>query len=148
MYNTILVPTDGSDAAEDAARHAMELASAFDATVHALYVVDNRYAWADSGAIPVLLETLEETGKEATDSIKELGERNGVTVTTTVEHGSPPRQILDHAAEHGIDLIVMGSHGRTGLERTLIGSVTEKTVRSSSTPVLVVKRSDNAVYTV
>lgn len=139
MYSTILVPTDGSDAAEDAARHALELGDRFGATVHALYVVDDRYSWMDSGSMPAIIDALEDTGTDATDSITAMAEPRDVPVITTVEHGAPSVRISDYADKHGIDLIVMGSQGKTGLERALIGSVTEKTMRIADSPILVVK---------
>lgn len=139
MYDTILIPTDDSEAAVDAARHGIVIAERFDARIHTLYVVDDRYEWMEASTIPALIEAMEEEGTNATDAIVALGGEHDMTVTADVRHGPPPQVIADYAGEHDIDLIVMGSHGKTRLERTLIGSVTEKTVRLAETPVLIVK---------
>ncbi len=141
MYDSILVPTDGSDAAEVAARHAMILAAQFDATVHALYVVDDRYKWMDAGTLPAVLDTMEETGTAATRQVATISDDMDadIDVITAVEHGTPSQKIRDYADDQDIDVIVMGSHGRTGVERALLGSVTENTIRIVDTPVLVVK---------
>ncbi|WP_211312322.1 universal stress protein [Halarchaeum salinum] len=143
MYDRILVPTDGSPESEDAIDEAMELAELTDATVVALYVVDT----SDYSALPeskwsALQEELYAEGEEAVAAVAERGEAAGVEVEELVVEGSPNEVILDTASEEDCDAIVMGTHGRSGVERFLLGSVTEKVVRHSEIPVLVVRVSE------
>lgn len=139
-YDRILVPTDGSEAASDAVDEALELAESFDAEVHVLYVVDTRLTHTILGG--EVVEKLEREGEEATGEIVERAEESGLETRREVIEGAPSEAILNYAEENGIDLIVMGTHGRTGLEKAVIGSVTEKVVRKSSTPVMTVRSGD------
>ncbi|MDG5820337.1 universal stress protein [Natronococcus sp. A-GB7] len=151
MYDTILVPTDGSDTAEYAVEHAIDLAEKYDADVHALYVVD-------TSAIDVSLGTeqvdrirqgkfgdmpeLEQRANEATGVVAAKAEAHDISVTEAVVAGQPHKQISSYAADNDVDLIVMGSAGRSGVRRALLGSVAERTLRSTKIPVLVVDRED------
>ena len=139
MYDEILVPTDGSAAAERAIEHAIDLAARYDARLHAFYVVDTSAYAALEGAGSSVVEALEEQGNEAVDDIVEAGEAAGVAVERVVRQGSPHRSILEYVDEADVDLVVMGTHGRQGLDRYLLGSVTERVVRSSPVPVLTVR---------
>jgi nucleotide-binding universal stress UspA family protein len=134
MYDDILVPTDGSRGAKPALEHGVEIASQWDATLHALYVVDTRLA--RSGP---LLETLRDEGRGAVRDVEVAGTQAGLTVVTEVIEGNPHEEILDYVSEHGIDMVVMGTHGRTGLDRVVMGSVAERVVRRSPVPVLTVR---------
>jgi nucleotide-binding universal stress UspA family protein len=137
MYRNVLVPTDGSEAADRALTRALELARAFDASVHVLYVVEPlQTAEYDAGAI---YDALRAEGEEATGAAAERVREADLPVETAVEVGTPHTTILEYTGEHGIDLVVMGTHGRTGLDRYLLGSVTEKVVRLSDVPVLTVR---------
>ena len=140
MYDTILVPTDGSDGARAALGHALDLATTFDATVHTLFVVEQVYA-ADVGTERIL-EAMRAEGTRAVEQFAERAEAAGVASVSDVRTGTPHREILDYVEEHDVDLVVMGTHGRTGLDRYLLGSVTEKVVRLSDVPVLTVPRPD------
>lgn len=143
MYQDILLPTDGSEGVEDAIEECIDLAELTDATVHALYVVDNR----DYGTVPDaewagLQEALETQGERAVEAIAERANRSDIATVTAIKEGSPSDQIIDYAASEDIDLIVMGTHGRSGLERMLIGSVTENVIRQTSVPVHIVRVED------
>ena len=139
MYDTILIPTDGTDSVQPAIEHALNLAETYDATLHTLYVVDERsYAMMDVRT-DLIIEALETEGQNAIETIRERAESVGLSVETTVETGNPYRSILEYAEKNDIDLIVMGTHGRRGLDRYLLGSVTEKVIRSSDVPVLTVR---------
>jgi nucleotide-binding universal stress UspA family protein len=142
MYDDILVPTDGSEEVETAIEHALELAGTYDATIHALYVVDDSRGGAGLMAADTASATseLRTIGEEAVDTIATRGEEHGLTVTTEVREDLPHEGILDYAEEHGIDLLVMSSRGRSGVSRFVFGSVTERVVRLSGRPVLVVSR--------
>ncbi|WP_323192575.1 universal stress protein [Halostella sp. PRR32] len=135
-FDTILVPTDGSEPAYAAADHGIELASRTDAALHVLHVVDLTGVWADVDATAVL-DALEEAGQRAVDDVVErASEADLESVEASVSSGTPASGIVDYADDHDVDLIVMGTHGRTGLDRYLLGSVAEKIVRVSDIPVL------------
>lgn len=142
MYDVILLPTDGSEGTQRAVDHAIQLASEHDAALRVLHVVN-------LGAIPPevgadrIAEALEAGGETAIADVIDRAEAAGVTdVSGVVEHGSPHREILDYAEANDVSLIVMGTHGRTGLDRYLLGSVAERVVRLSETPVLTVRQTE------
>jgi nucleotide-binding universal stress UspA family protein len=144
MYDTILVPTDGSEHADAAIERALDLAERYGATLHALFVVDTSYPYADFETPPVnwsaVTDAMEGQGEAATATVRERADERGVSIETEVRQAtSVHRMILDYADEHDVDLIVMGTRGRKGLDRYLLGSVTEKVVRLSDVPVLTVK---------
>lgn len=135
MYSDILIPTDGSPGAQEAIEHGLEIAQQYEATVHALYVVDTRVS--RSGP---LLESLQLEGRKAVRDLEVAGTQAGLTVVTEVVEGVPPQEILEYSATQGIDLIVMGTQGRTGVDRFVMGSVAERVVRHSPVPVLMVRK--------
>ena len=143
MYDAILVPTDGSPAAERAIDHAIEFATTFDATVHALYVVDVALYSSLEAGVDAVIEALEREGEEAVAEIGTRCAEAGVDSESAVLVGTVHRAIHDYVDEHDIDLVVMGTHGRRGVERFLLGSVTERTVRTSPVPVLTVSGNDD-----
>lgn len=144
MFDRILVPTDGSDGVEPAVATAIELAAAHDAELHALYVVDQPTTVSGTGegvpGLDNLLDELAAEGREATGSIADRAADRGVEATTAVRRGNPNDDILDYASERDVDAIVLGTHGRTGVKRALLGSVTENVVRHAEVPVLTVPR--------
>jgi nucleotide-binding universal stress UspA family protein len=138
MYDRILLPTDGSDAGvEVSLRHAIAQAQAFGATLHILYVTDSDISDSSS-----FMGEKSPAGKGATKRVKDRAEERGVKTETAVVQGEPEEEIVDYARKQAIDLIVMGTHGRTGISRVLEGSVTEEVVRKSRKPVLAVERKD------
>ena len=143
-FERILVPTDGSDGALVASDRAIDLASATGATLHVVHVVDPYLL--DTQVDPSqLLETLEDVGEQAVEAVETRASEAGVSdVETELLTGNPHRAIVDYADENDVDCIVMGTHGRTGLERYLLGSVTERVVRLADAPVLSVKQSPPA----
>ncbi|POG54904.1 universal stress protein [Haloferax marisrubri] len=142
MYSEILVPTDGSKAAERAIDHALDLAKTYDARIHALYVVDTSiYTSLDAGA-DVVIDALEREGDAATRHVSEAAEEAGIEVQAEVVTGTAYRSIREYIDDHAIDLVVMGTHGRTGLSHYLLGSVTERVVRTSPVPVLTIRLDD------
>lgn len=137
----ILVPTDGSTGSERAAEHACALADAFDATVHALAVVDvQSMAAGGTGAlaVPDILDSLEERRSNDVDRVSEYADDYGLDFESRVAEGTPQRAICDYADERDADLIAMGTHGREGVKRFFLGSVTERTVREGEAPVLAI----------
>jgi nucleotide-binding universal stress UspA family protein len=144
MYSEILVPTDGSPASDAAIEHAVDLAEKYGARLHALYVVDGAaYSSLEAGA-EVVVEALESEGKEATQRVVEAAGDDGVDCVTHVTSGTAYQSIHDYVDEHDVDVVVMGTHGRQGLDRYLLGSVTERVVRTSDVPVLTVRQSTDA----
>lgn len=138
MYEEILVPTDGSEASLDAVDEAAELADEQGARIHVLYVLDLTML-ADADSVTVV-DAMEASGEEAIEQARTRARETGVeAVEASVQRGTPYRAILEYADENDIDLVVMGTHGRTGLNRLLLGSVTEKLVRLSPVPVLTVR---------
>lgn len=143
MYDTVLVPTDGSQAMETVIEHAAEIATHRGASVHVLYVVDDRaFLTLDEDRIPDVTDSLRSEGERATDAIEETLTSDGIEVVTEIRQGSPAEEILAAADECGADLIVMGSHGDDPM-RDLLGSVSQKVVTLSSTPVLTITISGN-----
>ncbi|QLG61708.1 universal stress protein [Halorarum salinum] len=139
MYDRILVPTDGSPAADAAVEHAITIAERFGATLHALYVIDaTAYSSLEAGS-QMVAEALEEEGDAAVDRIAEAAAAADIPVVESVVSGTAYRSILEYADEHDIDLVVMGTHGRRGIDRYLLGSVTERVVRTADQPVLTVR---------
>ncbi|AGN02731.1 universal stress protein UspA-like protein [Salinarchaeum sp. Harcht-Bsk1] len=140
MYDTIVVPTDGSEGPCRAVEQAYRLAAAFDATVHALYVVDETFP--AHSHYDVVRENMEDTGESAVERI-ESNAPEGVTVEKVFLTGVPHEEIIAYAEDHDADLIAMGTNGRTGLSRFVAaGSTTERVVRASPVPVLTARRDD------
>ncbi|WP_058996118.1 universal stress protein [Haloarcula sp. CBA1127] len=141
-FDDILLPTDGSSGAEAAIEPAGALASATDATVHLVSVVDTRSLGVDVGS-SVIVDELESVATDAVENTSDrLSEMGVETVETAIAHGVPYRTILDAIEEADADLVVIGTHGRTGIDRYLLGSVAEKLVRTSPVPVMTVRASD------
>lgn len=138
-FNKILIPTDGSDYTKVAIDKGLSLAKLIGAEVTALYVLDQT-AFVnipmDSTTLNIYT-LLEEEGKTAVQYVKDAGEEMGIHVDTIIEDGSPVKSIIDRSK--GFDLIVMGTLGRTGMSKLLMGSVAEKVVRHASCPVMVVR---------
>ncbi len=140
MYDEILVPTDGSPASDAAIEHAIDLAKQYGGRIHALYVVDGAaYSTLEAGS-EIVIEALESEGKEATGRVADVATDAGIESVTSVTTGTAYRSITDYVDDNDIDLIVMGTHGRRGLDRYLLGSVTERVVRTSDVPVLTVRQ--------
>jgi len=142
MYDTILVPTDGSDHAERAVEHGAVLAEAFDATLQLLTVVDIEAAAGPFSAGGVDEAYIEDRTADEREALAERADSLSVPVETAVETGQPAEGILDYVDDEGVDLVVMGTHGRSGLRRYLTGSVAERVVRLSPVPVLTVRATE------
>lgn len=139
---SVLVPTDGSAGAAAAADHAIGLAGAAEAALHIVHVVDSSSL---HGAVDVasVFEALEEAGQQAVDEIVERAEAADLrSIEASVLAGIPSSAIVEYADERDVDCIVMGTHGRTGLDRYLLGSVTERVVRLADVPVISVKAQE------
>lgn len=139
MFETILVPTDGSEGMAPVIEQASGLAEAHDAELHFVNAVHT----VAYGNLPLdtSLKSVSSMLFEEAESAVERAERQATTdrFESAVVEGQPSRKILEYARENDCDLVVMGTHGRGGLDRLLLGSVAERVVRSSKIPVLTVR---------
>ncbi|WP_423743203.1 universal stress protein (plasmid) [Haladaptatus sp. SPP-AMP-3] len=140
MYGEILVPTDGSPEIEDAIAEALDLAAFTGGRIHAVSVVDTReYSTLSDAKWLTIERDRTERGESAIADVRKRADERDVPVETELMRGIPHEEILDYADENDIDLVVMGTHGRSGVEHFLNGSVTEKVIRNSTLPILVVR---------
>jgi nucleotide-binding universal stress UspA family protein len=150
MFERILIATDGSKFGEKAAKVGIELAKLSGGKVIVVYVADISKYISSAGLIPPfggvspdaidnVVASIREAGEKATHQVTELARASGVTSETLIVEGNPPSEILRIAEDEKIDTIVMGSIGKTGLEKFLMGSVAEKVVHNSKLPVLIVR---------
>lgn len=139
LFKKILIPTDGSEYTKAAIEKGIHLAKLCDAKVTAIYVVDQTsfINFPMDSTIVNVYSLLEKEGNDALDYIKEKGQELGVEVTTKMEEGSPVKKIVEASKDH--DIVVMGTLGRTGMSKLLLGSVAERVVRHAYCPVLVVR---------
>ncbi len=144
MFKHILVPVDGSPTSDQAIAKAAGLAKAFGSAVTAIYVVDpypftgvgTDYAYGQAQ----YLSAATAEANEAVKAAKEAFEAAGVAVTTAVVEGHAVyKGILESAEARGADLIVMGSHGRRGLEKLMLGSVAQRVLSHAHLPILIVR---------
>jgi nucleotide-binding universal stress UspA family protein len=157
MYAKVLVPLDGSEVSEQALAHAQSVARAFGARVYLLQVISlsHEYEAVRGGGDESLtaLEYARDTAREITAARQTRAEaylaamatrleETGIQVDTSVRQGSALDNITDFVEVTGIDLIVMSTHGRGGLQRLLVGSVTDRVIRSSHVPVLAIPPVD------
>jgi nucleotide-binding universal stress UspA family protein len=134
----VLVPTDGSKGSERALADAIDLAAATGATLHVLTVVETRSLGFDARSM-IKDEDLEADATELVSEAAEKAEATLSDVRTAIEHGQPYREIQSYIEANDVDLVAMGTHGRTDFSRYLLGSVANKLVRSSPVPVLTVR---------
>ncbi|WP_411967465.1 universal stress protein [Haloferax sp. YSSS75] len=138
MFDTIVIATDGSASVRRGVRVAVDLADRFDATVHALYVVDaGDVETAPERLRDEMRDALHERGEEA---LADVQSETGREVTFAVREGRPAAEISNYAREVDCDLVAMGTRGRHGENRFLIGSVAERVVRTCPVPVLTVRQ--------
>ncbi len=144
MYKHILIPVDGSTTSLLAVSKAAELAKIFGSSVTAVYVVDP-YPFTGVGADfaygqAQYLSAATAEANAALESVRKIMDEAGLPVTTVVGEGHAVHEGIVRVLESsGADLIVMGSHGRRGLEKLMLGSVTARVLRSVHVPVLVVR---------
>jgi nucleotide-binding universal stress UspA family protein len=153
-YTHILVPTDGSDRALRALEEAVTIGGLANATIHVLYVVDDATIAelaTDAGLDDVsfdadvnrLFDRFEVVGEHAIEEIKSAAAEQRVDVITEIRRGIPDEEILAYVDENDIDMVVMGTHGRRGVQRYLLGSTTERVLRRASIPVLAVHEGND-----
>lgn len=144
MYDAILVPTDGSEGMATTMKHAVEMAQNHDAAVHGLSVIDERkYQSLPQERQAEARETMEKRAERAVEEVAEQAEESGLDVVTAVRTGIPAQRVLEYARQTDIDVIVIGTHGRSDHERYVrLGSVTQRVVENASVPVFVVHIGD------
>jgi nucleotide-binding universal stress UspA family protein len=142
----ILVATDFGEAADNALVYGRELATRFDATLHVLHVAENVYITAFGAETyasfaPDLQRDLEQNAQRRLhDAVLDSDGSGPTTVPVVMTSSSPAFAIVDYAREHGIDLVIMGTHGRGALGHILMGSVAERVVRLAPCPVLTIRQ--------
>lgn len=141
MYERILVPTDGSRAAERASHFGFALAEAYNTTVHALHVIDTGEKGWDEAPTD-FKDARRQEGKDLTNQVADGARARGLTVKTNVQPGVPAEVIQEYTAANDVDLITMGTHGRTGLAKYLLGSTAATIVRTAPIPILTVREHD------
>ena len=145
--NRILVPVDFSAHSVKAVRYATMLANKFGARVSLLHVIEDPFvtgAWQAEAFVPNIPELLNDLTKAAHAQLGDMKKNlaaHGFIVETDVITGQPARAIVDHASTGGFDMIVMGTHGRTGLSHALMGSVAERVVQKAPCAVLTVREA-------
>ncbi|WP_299331527.1 universal stress protein [Haloplanus sp.] len=138
MYEEVLLPTDGSESMDVVVDHAAEVAARRDATVHVLYVIDDRsFLTLQDGMQTDVENELRTEGETATAAVADRLDDAGVTVRTVIRKGDPGEEVLAYTEESGVDLVVMGTHG-DDYQRTMLGSVSQKVVTMADVPVLTV----------
>ena len=143
MFDRIVIATDGSDSVKRAVDVALDLAARFDASVHALYVIDVGEVESSPDEVRTdLRNALDSQGEVALDAVVDAAEAvdADLDVTTELREGRPAAVITDAAREFDADVVVTGTRGRHGENRFLIGSVAERVVRTCPVPVLTVRQ--------
>lgn len=138
MIENVVIATDGSESGTRARAVALDLANRFGATIHALYVVDTDEV--DSAPEAISADLHSALRAQAETALSAVSDRTDREVVTAVREGRPEVEITTYAREHGIDLVAIGTRGRHGEHRFLLGSVAEAVVRTCPVPVLTVRQ--------
>ena len=144
MFDRILFPTDGGDGAEAAFDHVLDLAADHGATVHVLNVADTTHDSVTRVGRDVV-DVLEREGEEVVEAAADRAADRDVETVTAVLQGGVAETVVTYADEREMDVIAMPTRGRTGLDRLLLGSTTERIVRRSTVPVLSLRPDDEPV---
>ncbi|WP_440992219.1 universal stress protein [Haloarchaeobius baliensis] len=142
MFDTVVIATDGSESVKRAVSVALDLSERFDATVHALYVIDASEVESSPESVrDQFREALEESAEEA---LEDVAAGTDLPVQTAIREGRPAAEICAFAREVDADVVATGTRGRHGENRFLIGSVAERVVRTCESPVLTVRQLQEA----
>ncbi len=144
MYQHVLIPTDGSELAERAVRHGLSLAKFVGAKVTVIIVEERLPAWMSIARVPEAVaqyaKQIKQHAASAVDRAANVAKQAGVPCDTIqMDHVQPYEAIIATATDRGCDLIVMASHGRSGLSAVVLGGVTNKVLMHTKVPVLVVQ---------
>ncbi len=146
MFKKILIATDGSEHTKKAVAHAIKLAKLAGAELHVVYVMDIKTDYGPKSYLSTdismegLRNFLRQEGNEATEYVEALAGKEDLKTRKWIVEGHPAEEIMKLAEEQSVDLIVMGTLGRSGIEKFLLGSVADKVIRNSSIPVLTVRK--------
>ena len=150
-FKKIMIATDGSDCSRLAVDKGIELAQLSGGTVYAVYVVSTAYLPMDGDyfiGINPYWESIQEAwrtqGQQAVDYVKDRGEMKGINVESVLLEGDPSDELIRYAEKEKMDIVIMGTLGRTGLDRLLLGSVAGNVVRHSKVPVMVARDKCNS----
>lgn len=132
MFNTIMVPTDGSEYSKKAEDTALALAKKLGSVVVAVHIIDDKLIYP--------YEVLEEEGTAILHEVQRKGKEMDVDVHEILIVGSPTNDMAKITEKAGADLVVLSTHGKTGFERLIMGSVAESAIKKISVPVLLVKK--------
>lgn len=143
MYSDILLATDGSECAREATVHAIDLAKTYDATLHALYVIETRIGY-DTGVVDptTIEEDLRTEGEAVLEDVAAESRATDVPLVSRLRTGVPEREIADYVDAEGIDLVVLGERGKSTFKTILLGSTSEALVRDLSIPVVLVSADE------
>jgi len=139
LFKKILIATDGSEKNKSAVEEAVKIARACGSTVYAIYVMDESLM-KSAIEVPIaenLYKRIREEGEEAVNWVKENAQ--GVNLETFILSGRPARAIAEFAEQKEVDLIVVGTQGKSGIERFLLGSVADEVIRTAGCPVLTIR---------
>lgn len=143
----ILFPTDFSDISAKAAKETIDLCSTLGASLEVFHVVELNSMIAMYGRYAAILQetefkALQSASKQMKDFVQKFNDQESVKINTKVVSGIAAPTVCDYAKEQGCNLIAMATHGRSGLPKFFLGSVTERVIRTSPVPVLVLKNSE------
>ena len=146
MYDAVLVPTDGSEGTSETLEHAVEMAKNHDATIHTLAVIDERkYHSLTGDRRDEARETMERRAERAVEEVAMHAREFDLDTVSTIREGIPAERILQYTAQQDVDVVVIGTHGRSDHERYVrLGSVTQRVVENASVPVFVVQMDQPA----
>jgi nucleotide-binding universal stress UspA family protein len=149
IFRNIMIATDGSECSKKVVDKGIEFARFSGGTVCAVYVVSTAYISAMDGSysssidmfpyFEAMHDALKKQGQQAIDYVKELGAKKSVNVESVLLEGNPSEELIRYAEKEKMDIVIMGTIGKTGLDRMLLGSVAGNVVRHSKVPVMVVR---------
>jgi universal stress protein A len=147
--NKVLLATDFSEASDYALKYALAMAGAFKASLHVLHVLEDlaAHAWTTEvyvAALPGVHEEMERQAQERLEQLLTPEQRAACNATTVLRTGSPFVEVVRYARDEGMDLIVLGTHGRGAIAHMLLGSVAERVVRKAHCPVVTVRLPEHA----
>ncbi|MGB8233970.1 MAG: universal stress protein [Methanobacterium sp.] len=131
LFERIMIPTDGSKFADRSEDVAMEIAKKFNSTVIAVHIIDEKLIYP--------FEVLEDEGKSILKKVKDKAEKEDLAIEDVLIVGSPIHDMAKIVKKTKSDLVVIGTHGKTGLEKLILGSVTENALKTVQVPLLLVK---------
>jgi nucleotide-binding universal stress UspA family protein len=155
QMQTILLPTDGSECSAKAAKYALSFAKQYGARIVALHVIDQRWEEQSRAVLTEMGQDLtqkiragyEEEARRIVAEVAAAAAQAGIPAEARIASGIPYEEIVRTGGDVSADVIIMGTHGRTGMSHLFLGSVTEKVIRRASCPVLTVRPQEHDFVT-